>query len=190
MPAARPRDTPTRRATRHRLGDARAPRSTAPASAQASRIDGTLDGIEVVGHVVDGPPIELERLAAGRQPGGLAGPGERRVEGLAAKPGALVVDRGVDLRRPLEPGPELAGPGVVPAPLRGRDRAIQRVAQELVPEVVQPAESGRVEDELVDELLERRLDRGRRHVHDPGQDIRDEAAADDRAGAGGRLGLG
>ena len=59
-----------------------------------------------------------------------------------------------------------------------------------MPEVVQPAEPGRVEDELVDELLEGRLDGGRGYVHDPGQDLGHEAPPDDGAGAGGRLGLG
>ncbi len=59
-----------------------------------------------------------------------------------------------------------------------------------MPEVVQPAKARRIEHELVDELLERCLERPRRHVHDPGQDIRHEAATDDRAGAGRGLRLG
>ena len=120
-----------------------------------------LEEIEVVGHVVDRAAVELERLAPRREPGRLAGTGERRVEGLATESRALVVDRRVDLRRALEPRPELAGPGVVAATFRGRDRPVERVAQELMAEVVQAPDPGRVEDELVDELLERRLDRAR-----------------------------
>ena len=150
-------------------------------SAQASRIVARSRSIEVVGHVVDGPPVELERLAPRRQAGGLAGTGEGRLERLAAEAGPLVVDGRVDLRGALQPRPELARPRVVAAALRGGDRPIQRVAQELVAEVVQPADAGRVQDELVDQLLERRLDRVRRQVHDPGQDVRHEAAADDGA---------
>ena len=76
----------------------------------------------------------------------------------------------MDLGRALELRPELAGAGVEAPTVGGRDRAVQRVAQELVPEVVQPAQAGRVQDELVDELLERPLDRLGRDVHDPGQD--------------------
>ena len=68
------------------------------------------------------------------------------------------MDRRVDLRRSLELGPELPGPSVKPATLRGWDRAVERVAQQLVPKVVQAAYAGRIEDEVVDELLERSLE--------------------------------
>ena len=118
-------------------------------------------GIEVAGHVLDGPAIELERLAAGGQPGGLTGARQRRVVRLAPQAGALVVDRGVDLRGALEPRPELTGAGMELAPIRRRDRAVQRITQELMPEVVQAAQAWRIEHELVDELLERRLERAR-----------------------------
>ena len=59
-----------------------------------------------------------------------------------------------------------------------------------MPEVVQAAEAWRIEHELVDQLLERHFERAGRHVHDPGQDIGHEAAADDRAGACRGLRLG
>ena len=58
-----------------------------------------------------------------------------------------------------------------------------------MPEVVQPANAGRVQDELVDKLLERTLDRVGRHVHDPGEDIRHEAAAEYRPGPGHGTGV-
>ena len=107
-----------------------------------------------------------------------------------AKTGSLVMDGRMDLGRSLEVGPELTGSRVKTTSLRGRDRAIERVAQELVPEVVEAANAGRIEDEVVDELLERRIEGGGRDVHDPGEDLRHEAPPDDRAGAGSRLGLG
>jgi len=44
------------------------------------------------------------------------------------------------------------------ATLPGWNRAVERIAQQLVPKVVQAAHAGRVEDEVVDELLERRLE--------------------------------
>ena len=78
---------------------------------------------EIVRHVVDGAAIQLEGLAPGGQSGRLVGPGQRGFEGLAAETGALVVDRGVDLGRSLEPRPELTGTGVESPPIRGRDRA-------------------------------------------------------------------
>src|SRR6185295_10354174 len=127
--------------------------------------------------------------AASGQPGGLTGTRQRRVVCLAPKPGALVVDRGVDLRGALEPRPELTRAGMEPAPIRRRDRAVQRITEELVPEVIQAAKAGRIKDELVDQLLERRLERPRRDVHDAGQDVGHEAATDDRTGARRGLGL-
>ena len=42
---------------------------------------------------------------------------------------------------------------------------------------------------MVDEFLERRLERLDRQVHDPGEHVGCEAAPDDRPGAGRRLGL-
>ena len=112
---------------------------------------------DVVGDVVDGASIELEGLAVGGQPRGIAGAGQGGIEGLATEAGALVMDRGVDLRCAFEPRPELTRPGMEPATLRVRDRPVQRVAQQLMTEVVQPAQARRVEDELVDQLLERRV---------------------------------
>ena len=43
---------------------------------------------------------------------------------------------------------------------------------------------------MVDELLQRRVERLGRHVHDPGEHLGHEAATDDRAGPGDRLRLG
>ena len=142
---------------------------------------------EVVGHVLHGPSVELEGLAPCRQTRRLACAREGRLERLPAETGPFVMDGRVDLRRALQPGSELACSRVVAAALRGGDRPVQRIAQQLVAEVVQPADAGRVQDELVDQLLERSLDRVRRQVHDPGEHVRHEAPADDRPGARGRL---
>ena len=118
----------------------------------------------------------------------LAGARDGGIERLPAKAGPLVVDGGVDLRGALERGAELAGPSVESSPLRRRDRPVQDVAQELVAEVV-VAVGHRGEDHVVDELLERRLERLDRQVHDPGEHVGREAATDDGSGAGRRLGL-
>src|SRR6185369_3918297 len=107
-------------------------------------------------HVLDGTAIELERLATGRQPGSLTGSRQRRVVCLAPQAGPLVVDRGMDLRGTLEPRTELAGACMELPPVRRRDRAVQRIAEELVPEVIEAAKARRIEHELVDELLQRR----------------------------------
>ena len=75
------------------------------------------------------------------------------------------------------------------AKLGGRDRAIEDVAEELVP-VVEPARvAGVVQIRLLDELLERRVEVRQRPVHDPGEHLRDEAAADDCAGPGDLAGI-
>ena len=134
--------------------------------------------------------IELERLTVSEQPRGVPGARDRCRKCLPAETGALVVDGRVDLRRSFELGAELAGPRVEPAALPGWDRAVQRVAQQLVPEVIQAAQPRRVEDEVVDELLERLLERLRRHIHDAGEDLGDETAPDDGSGACGGLCLG
>ncbi len=94
------------------------------------------------------------------------------------------------LRLTLELGPELARPGMEPAPIGRRDTAIDRIAQELMTEVVQTAVSGRPEHAVVDQLLERRIDRFGRDVHDPGQDLRHEAPPDDGARPGNLPSLG
>ncbi|HET9681741.1 MAG TPA: hypothetical protein VFP19_06855 [Candidatus Limnocylindrales bacterium] len=76
-----------------------------------------------------------------------------------------------------------------PSPVRRRYVSVDRIAQELVAEVVLAANAGCLEDAVVDELLERRLDGLDGHVHDAGQDVRHEGAANDRAGAGNTLGI-
>ena len=146
--------------------------------------------IEVVRGVVHGASIELEGLAMSRQSGSVPGSHGGCLVRLAAEAGTLVVERGMDLRRAFEPGAELGGPSVEPPSLRGRDRPVERVAQQLVPEVVQVSGPGRIEDEVVHELLERRVERLGRHVHDPGEDLGDEAATDDGPRAGGGLSAG
>ena len=74
-----------------------------------------------------------------------------------------------------------------PPPVADRHAPVDRVAQELVPEVVQPARPGRLEDEVVDELLERGVKGIGRQIHDAGQDLGDEAATHDRTRPGDLL---
>ena len=146
------------------------------------------DRVEVVRHVRDRPPIQLERLAMRVHQRGLAGAGDRSVERLPAKAGPLVVDRGVDLRRPLQRRAEFAGSGMEAPALGVRDTPVQHVAQELVAVVV-VAVRHRGEDHVVHELLERCLERLDGQVHDPREHVGREAASDDRARPGRRLGL-
>ena len=121
--------------------------------------------------------------------GPLPGPGKGRLECLAPKTRALVMHGGVDLRAPSSRAPN--------SPARAWNRR-RSAAGSCVERITQAAGGGSrtdprtpgVQDELVDELLERRLDRIGRDVHDPGEDVRHEAAADDGAGARGRLRLG
>ena len=65
------------------------------------------------------------------------------------------MDGGVDLGGPFEVCSELTRPGVEPAPLAQGHAPVDRVAQELMPEVVQTTGAGCFEDEIVGELLER-----------------------------------
>ena len=65
----------------------------------------------------------------------------------------------MDLRLALELRAELAGPRVVAATVAAGHAAIDRVAQELVAEVVEPARARRLEDYVVDQLLERPVER-------------------------------
>src|SRR5688572_3905105 len=99
------------------------------------------------------------------------------------------MERCVDLRMPLELSTELAGPRVEAAQITEGDAAVDRVAQQLVPEVDETASPGRIDDAVLHELLERLIERLRRDVHDAGQDVGHEAAADDRSGSGDRLRL-
>ncbi len=105
--------------------------------------------------------------------------------GRRARSGATNGSRtGPPVRRRTRP------PGVEAPAVADRNASIDRVAQELVTEVEQASRPGRLEDEVVDQLLEWRLDRLGRDVQDAGQDLRDEAAPDDRAGPGDGLRLG
>ena len=81
----------------------------------------------------------------------------------------------------LEGGAEFGGAGVEPAKLGRGDAAVEDVAQELVPEV-DPADVARViEVRPIHELLDRAIERRQRPIHDRGEDVRNEAAPDDRA---------
>ena len=64
----------------------------------------------------------------------------------------------MDLRMALELRAELPGPCVVAATVADRHAAVDRVAKELVAEVVQAPGARRLEDIVVDELLERRVE--------------------------------
>ena len=68
----------------------------------------------------------------------------------------------------------------------------KRLAQELVAEIVEAHVLGpeRVQDGVVDQLLERVLELVRGPVHDAGQHRRHEAPTEDRAGPGHGLGVG
>jgi hypothetical protein len=84
----------------------------------------------------------------------------------------------MDLVRTDQLGAELARPGVEATKLRGRNGVVQRVAEQLVTEVVIPAVDGleRKEDRTLDELLERSVQILDLAIHDAGEDIRGEAA--------------
>ena len=112
---------------------------------------------------------------------------ERKASRL--QPRALVVDRGVDLRPALQRLAKLTRPRVQPATFRLRQGPVDRVAQQLMAEVVQAAHARCVEDVLVDELPERPLQGFDGNVHDSGQDVGYEATADQRSCPGDGLSL-
>ena len=105
-------------------------------------------------------------------------------------PGPLEMHRRVDRRRALQQAAELGRPGVEPPPLAGGHRSIERVPQQLVTEVVLPAAMDGIQHVVVDEFLDRLVERIDRQVHDPGEDARDERPADDGARPRHGLGLG
>ena len=137
-------------------------------------------------HVLDRPPIQLERFAMRGQARGFIPTGSCRVVGELGKPGTLVVQRGVDLLGAFQRRSELPGARVVATPVALRDRPIQGVPQELMAEVVVPGiDRAELEQEaVVDELGQRVLELGDRPVHHTGQDRRHEASTDDGAGLG------
>ena len=65
-------------------------------------------GSDVVGHIVDGPLVQVEGLAVGGQARGVSGTGERGLERAAAHAGSLVVHGRMDLRGALELHAEFA----------------------------------------------------------------------------------
>ena len=142
------------------------------------------------GHVVDRPAHQLESLPMGRHRHGLLRSGEGCPERFLGHPGPLEMDGCVDRRRALQQAAELGRPSVVAAALARRDRPIERIAQELVPEVVLLVVADRIEDVVVDELLDRIVEGLDGEVHDPGEDGRHERPPEDRSGAGDGLRLG
>ena len=118
------------------------------------------------------------------------GPGEGALECLVGQARTLEVERGVDSEWALELGAELTGPRVEAAQIAERDAAVDGIPEQLVPEVDETAGARRVDDAVLHEFLERFVERLRRDVHDAGEDVGHEAAADDGASSGDRLGRG
>ena len=141
-------------------------------------------------HVLDGATEQLERLAMGRHVHRLLRGFEGRAVCLVRHARPLVMHRRVGVRGSLEQAAELRRPGVEPPPLAGRHRSIERVPQQLVTEVVLAAAMDGVQHVMVDEFLDRLVERIDRQVHDPGENARDERPADDGARPRHRLGLG
>src|SRR5438309_2982687 len=117
----------------------------------------------------DGTAVELERFAMRGQSRRVTSSGKSCLERALSEPRHLVVEGRMDLGLTLELCPELAGTRVIPPPVGDRDAPVDRVAQELVAEVDEAARTVGIEDGLIDQLLDRRLDRLRREVHDPGE---------------------
>ena len=103
-------------------------------------------------------PIELERFAMGGQARRVARAGQRRIECQPTQTRPLVVQRRMDLGLAFERAPN--SPARAWNRRRSADRhaAVDRITQELVLEVEDPAQPRRIEDEMVDELLEGSLD--------------------------------
>ena len=116
------------------------------------------------------------------------------VEGCAVRllrhPRPLEMDGCVGRRRALQHTAELRRPGVVPPPLAGRDRPIERIPKELVTEVVLPGSEDGIQHVVVDELLDRIVERLDGQVHHPGEDARHERPPEDGASPGHGLRLG
>ena len=125
-------DAPPLAETARRPVDERLPRRGIPRTArQLAR------GSRSVGDVVHAPgcrarttPVRLDSALA------VDAPAERGPVRLAAQARALVVRRRVDLRLAFEQRAELCRPGVQLPQVGGRDVPVQRVAEQLVPEVV------------------------------------------------------
>ena len=128
-----------------------------------------LGGREVVRKVRDGAPVQLERLAATRHGARGLRARQRRPVRLRPKAGALEMDAGVDVGGALDQPAELADPRMEPAQLRGRDDAVQRVAKQLMTEVVEALieEVERVQERLLDQLPQRRVELLERAVQAP-----------------------
>ena len=110
------------------------------------------------GHVVDRAPEQDECLPVRREPHRVLPGREGGPERLRGHPGALEVHRRIGCRRPFELAPELRRPGVEPTAITRRHGSIQRVAKQLVPEVELAAAVERVEDVVVEKLLDRGIE--------------------------------
>ena len=141
---------------------------------------GLLERPEVVGHVVDRPPEELERLSTRRHPAGGRCPGKRRAERLLAKAGPLEMGRGMDLGLALQGDTELGCTGVEATEVGRGNAPVEDVSKQLVPKVDEPGIAGVVEIRAIDELGDGTVEIGDGPIHDSCEDRRDEAAADDR----------
>ena len=84
---------------------------------------------------------------------------------------------------------EGSGSGVEATQVCRRNAPIEDIPQELVAEIDDPVVPVPIQVRALDELLQRLVQVADRAIHDPGQDLRDEAAADDSAGAGDLAGL-
>ena len=136
-------------------------------------------------HVLDRARVELERLAMRVDPGRGGRGSERRGERLVMQAGPLEVHRGVDLHGVREGGLELGSAAVEATKVAGRHVVIERIAQQLVPEVELPLVHGveGIEDAGLDELVERLVEVGDRPIHDPGQHVGEEAPSEHGARA-------
>jgi len=122
---------------------------------------------------VDSAPVELEGFAMCGQPDGFFSARLGSVEREFIEPGALEMERGVDLGGADERGAELASSCVIDAPIAFGDGAIQRVAQELVAEIevadvddVEP-----VQEPVIDEFLERCVELVDRQIITPASTV-------------------
>jgi hypothetical protein len=91
--------------------------------------------------------------------------------------------RCVDFVRADEQRNELSSASMQATQLRGRDRVVQGIAQQLVSEVVVAVVDllERVQERARDELVQRRIEVADRAIHHAGQHVRREASAHDGA---------
>ena len=88
----------------------------------------------------------------------------------------------MDLRGALQLRTKLAGPGMEALEGTPGDAPIEDVPKQLVSVVEESPRPRGIEECLIDEFLQGRVERGRRQVHDAREDFGDEAATDHRSG--------